>query len=75
MNQSATLETSVNEPNAEGKEIEAIKLSIAQYLTEIDQMRELMSRDQIEIDRSQKRSYALLAEIQETISSMNRKAA
>ena len=75
MNQSAALETPANEANSESNEVAALKLSIAQCLTEIDQMRELMSRDQAEIDRSQKRTHVLLAELKATLSPVSRKAA
>jgi molecular chaperone GrpE (heat shock protein) len=68
MNKSATLETTASEPDSVGRNVAQLKLSIAQCLTEIDQMREQMSRDQAEIDRSQKRTHALLMELKETVS-------
>ncbi len=75
MNQSVTLETPASESSSESTEIVQLKLSIAQCLTEIDQMREQMSRDQAEIDRSQKRTHVLLAELKATLSPASQKAA
>ncbi len=51
------------------------QLAITQYLTEVDQLREQMSRDQIEIDRSRTRTRALLAELKTTLGPAGQKAA
>ena len=67
MNQSA------GEAPADG--VAEMQAGIAQCLTEIDHLRELMSHDQAEIDRSQKRTYALLAELKATLAQTSRKAA
>ncbi len=68
MDQSVTLETSANE----GAEVQA---GIAQCFAEIDQLREQMSRDQMEIDRSQKRTHALLGDLKAAMFQTGRKAA
>ena len=68
MNPTTTLET----PTPEVVELQA---GIAQCLAEIEQLREQMSRDQVEIDRSRKRTRALLAELKATVSQAGRKAA
>ena len=52
-----------------------LKLVLTQCLTEIDRLREQMSRDDVEIARSQARTRALLAEIDEIMRPMARKAA
>ncbi len=52
-----------------------LQLAIAQCLTEIAQLREQMSRDQIEIDRSRTRTQTLLAELRTTLGTAGRKAA
>ena len=52
-----------------------LKLVLTQCLTEIDCLREQMSRDDVEIARSQARTRALLAEIDEIMRPMARKAA
>ncbi|MBV9852869.1 MAG: hypothetical protein JO250_24685 [Armatimonadetes bacterium] len=68
MDQTATLET----PTGDVAELQA---GIAQCLTEIEQLREQMSRDQVEIERSCTRTCALLAELKATLSSAGRRAA
>lgn len=68
MNPSAALEASQDE-DAE------LQAGIAQCLTEVEQLREQMARDQIEIDRSRTRTRALLAEIKAAVNSAGRKAA
>jgi predicted nucleic acid-binding Zn-ribbon protein len=74
MNQSTTFTTPTSEPGSQGDKAANLKLSIAQYFTEIDAMREQMSRDQVEIEHSQKRTRALLADLKNTLSSAGRKA-
>ncbi len=81
MNQSAALGTPAGEPSREDtdmnkdRNVAQLKLSIAQYLAEIDQIREQMSRDQVEIERSQKRTHVLLAELKALVTSPSQKAA
>ncbi len=68
MNQTTVFDT----PSGEVAELQS---SITQCLTEIDQMREQMSRDQAEIDGSRRRTRALLAELKASLSPSGRKAA
>ena len=56
-------------------EVLELQAGIAQYLTEIDLMREQMSRDQAEIDRSRDRTRSLLAEAKAALSPAGWKAA
>lgn len=73
MNPSATLETTPLETPA--NEVMALKAGIAQHLTEVEQLREQMSRDQVEIDCSKKRTRVLLAELRVAIHPAGREAA
>lgn len=52
-----------------------IQQAIAQCFAEIDRLRELMAQDQIEIDRSQAETWAILAELRTIVSASSRKAA
>lgn len=51
------------------------QLAIAQCLAEVDYLREQMSRDQGEIDRSRARTRTLLAELKTTLGVAGQKAA
>lgn len=62
----------LNTPATEAAEAQA---SIAGYLTEIDQLREQMHRDQAEIDRSQQRTWALLADLKAVLAHTGWRAA
>ena len=73
MNPSTTMETIPSETPA--NEVAALQAGIAQYLTEVEQLREQMSRDQAEIDRSQMRTRVLLAELKEALRPARREAA
>ena len=73
MNLSTTLETTSSEMPA--NEVAVLQAGIAQYLTEVEQLREQMSRDQAEIDRSQKRTRVLLAELKAAVRPAGREAA
>ena len=73
MNPSTTLETISSETPA--NEVAVLQAGIAQYLTEVEQLREQMSRDQVEIDRSQKRTRVLLAELKAAVRPASREAA
>ena len=73
MSPSTTLETIPSETPA--SEVAALQAGIAQYLTEVEQLREQMSRDQAEIDRSQTRTRVLLAELKEALRPASREAA
>lgn len=68
MNQTTTLET----PTRDDAELQA---GISQCLTEIEEIRRQMSFDQVEIERSQKRTHRLLAELKVTVVSASRRAA
>ncbi len=57
------------------EEAAQFQLAIAQCLMEVDQLREQMSRDQMEIDRSRTRTRALLAELKTTLGPAPQKAA
>ena len=52
-----------------------LKLTLSQCITEIDRLREIMSRDDIQIARAQARTRALLAEIKAMRDADERKAA
>ncbi len=60
-------------PNAE--DAAQLQVILSQCITEIDRLREMMSRDDIEIARSQARTRALLAEIKAMRTPAERKAA
>jgi hypothetical protein len=57
------------------EEAAQLQLAITQCLTEVDHLREQMSRDQMEIDRSRTRTRALLAELKTTLGVAGQKAA
>ena len=73
MNSLATLETTPSETPA--NEVAVLQAGIAQYLTEVEHLREQMSRDQVEIDRSQTRTRVLLAELKAAVRPAGREAA
>lgn len=52
-----------------------LQLILTECITEIDRLRELMRRDDIEIARSQARTRAIMAEIDEIMKPTERKAA
>ncbi len=56
------------------KEAEQLKATLSECITEIDRLREIMRRDDIEIARSQVRTRELLAEIKAMRTSPERKA-
>ncbi len=75
MNQTTVLDTPASEVPELEVPVPELQAGIAQCLTEIDQMREQMARDQAEIDRSRRRTHALLADLRATLSPAGRKAA
>lgn len=68
MSQTASIESPANE-------VAEFQAGIAQCLAEIEHIRELMNYDQAEIDRSRKRTHALLADLKATVSRSGQKAA
>ena len=68
MNQTATLDTPT-------EDVAALQAGITQCLTDIDLLREQMQSDEAEIDRSRRRTRALLAELKASVSSAKRGAA
>lgn len=53
----------------------AYQQAIAQCFAEIDQLRDQMARDQVEIDRARARTRAMLAEIKSVLTPTSHKAA
>jgi len=51
-----------------------LKLTLSQCITEIDRLRELMRRDDIEIERSRARTWEILAEIKAMRTSADHRA-
>lgn len=60
-------------PNAE--DAAQLQKTLSECIAEIDRLRELMRRDDIEIARSQARTRAIMAEIDEIMKPTERKAA
>lgn len=60
-------------PNAE--DAAQLQRTLTECIAEIDRLRELMRRDDIEIARSQARTRAIMAEIDEIMKPTERKAA
>ena len=58
-----------------GNGAEQFKATLAECITEIDRLREIMKQDDIRIEQSQVRTRILMAQIEETMKSRARKAA
>lgn len=61
--------------NPSAEDAAQLQLILSECITEIDRLREMMSRDDVEIARSQTRTRALLAEIKAMRTAPERKAA
>jgi len=61
--------------NPSAEDAAQLQLILSQCIAEIDRLRELMRRDDIEIARSQARTRAIMAEIDEIMKPTERKAA
>ncbi len=61
--------------NPSAEDAAQLQVILSECITEIDRLREMMSRDDVEIARSQTRTRALLAEIKAMRTAPKQKAA